>query len=115
MAESPHLCPATPYALRSHTDRVITEAGPLYHACRYIASNQVPVVADQFGEQVYAAAAAFYTVFGCALETYPSPDERGRWPVTRVREATENVVPLVERARAVAADLVQYEKGHPAE
>ena len=121
MADSPHLCPATPYALRATTDRVITEAGPLFHACRYIASNQMPVQAGQF-DGYYTDAAAFYTAVARALDTYPAPvpapdaacDAGGRWPIARVRALTEGIVPLAERTRVLTADLAEHQTAHRA-
>lgn len=105
MIDSPHLCPATPYATRSHTDRVITEAGPLYHACRYIASNQVPVDVAQFGYQTYADALAFYTAFNQVLNTRPGPAEGEEYPITWIRRVIEGIVPLAERAHALTDAL----------
>lgn len=113
MADSVHLCPATPYALRARTDRVITEAGPLFHACRYIASNQMPVRLGQFGDDIYADALAYYTAFARALEVYPAPDAEGRWPLTRIRALTEGIVPLAERTRMLVADLNRRTMGEP--
>lgn len=114
MADSPHLCPATPYALRARTDRTVTEAGPLFHACRYIASNQMPVQVGQFGDGVYADALAYYTAFARALAVYPAPDAAGRWPLARIRALTEGIVPLAERARVLSADLDGQPPGEPA-
>ncbi len=114
MAASAHLCPATPYALRAHTDRLVTEAGPLFHACRYIACNQMPVRLGQFTGRPYADAVAFYTAFARALEVYPAPDAQGRWPISRIRTLTDGIVPLADRARILTADLDRHEASRPA-
>jgi MoaA/NifB/PqqE/SkfB family radical SAM enzyme len=114
MADSPHLCPATPYAIRAHTDRLVTEAGPLFHACRYIASDQMPVECAQFGDGVYADALAYYTALARALKQYPAPDAGGRWPLARIRTLTEGIMPLAERARVLRADLERQPTGESA-
>jgi hypothetical protein len=103
MATSPHLCPATPYATRAHTDRVITEAGPLFHACRYIASNQMPVDAAQFGHRTYAGALAFYTAFTKALDIRPGLGAGEGYPIAWIRRVIDGIVPLAERAWALTA------------
>ncbi len=79
MANSPHLCPATPYALRTGTDRAVTEIGPLFHACRYIASNQMPAP-TRIRAEIYRDAAEFYRAVGRALDSYPYRDGRGEIP-----------------------------------
>jgi MoaA/NifB/PqqE/SkfB family radical SAM enzyme len=111
MATSPHLCPATPYAIRAQTDRVITEAGPLFHACRYIASNQMPVDATQFGPQTYADALAFYTAFNQALDAHPGPGEGGEYPIAWIRRVTGGIVPLAERARVLTDAVAELTRG----
>ncbi|MFG2087032.1 MULTISPECIES: radical SAM protein [unclassified Spirillospora] len=102
MADSPHLCPATPFALRTRTDRAVTEIGPLFHACRYIASNQMADPA-RIGPRIYRDAAEFYRVVGRALHAYPRGG--GRSPLARITRVTGGIVALADRTRALRADL----------
>jgi len=80
MISSPHLCPATPFALRSDTDRLTTERGDLFHACRYLASNQLSVDTGQFGAAVYNDAIDYYRTFADALDRYPPPSTTENGP-----------------------------------
>lgn len=110
MATSPHLCPATPFALRTGSDRTDTELGPLFHACRYLASNQVAVDTELTGAEIYAAALEFYHAYTTALDHYPEPSEPGgEWPVQRIRRVTSGILGLAERARALHTDLTATE------
>ncbi|NVI92393.1 radical SAM protein [Actinomadura sp. BRA 177] len=104
MANSPHLCPATPYALRTGTDRAVTEIGPLFHACRYIASNQMPAP-TRIRAEIYRDAAEFYRAVGRALDSYPYRDGRGESPLARITRVTGGIVALADRTRALNADL----------
>ncbi len=112
MANSPHLCPATPFALRTDTDRCVTERGPLFHACRYLASNQIPIDTEQFGRAVYDDAVDFYRTFVEALDRYPASTdtdaagaEGGEWPIQRIHRVTAGIVTLAQRTAALRADL----------
>ena len=50
MLDSPHLCPAMPFATGGRSsDRIVTEAGELDHACRGPGCNQVATDQQQFG------------------------------------------------------------------
>lgn len=114
MIDSPHLCPAAPFALHSDNDRFDTEHGPLFHACRYLASNQVAVDTTRFGQGVYEDAEAFYRVFVKALDRYPAPPAdaaTGEWPIQRVHRIIAGIVPLARRAAALRADLNLPEAG----
>lgn len=51
--QSPHFCPAMRNATGSRSDRVMTEKGPLYYACRYPSSGQVPYTYGQFSKEDY--------------------------------------------------------------
>lgn len=102
MVDSPHLCPATPYALRQATGRFTTEAGDLFHVCRYIGCGQMPADLAQFGNATYLDACAFYTQVARALAGYSGV---GQPPMARVRRLTNGVVPLWQRALIIAADL----------
>ncbi len=108
MLRSPHLCPATPFALRWQSDRAETEAGALFAGCRYVGSNQMPVERDQFSPELYRQAAAYYTVVRQALETYPQPDgDGGEWPIQRIERVGAGAVGFAERARLLSEDLAQ--------
>lgn len=57
MVLSPNLCPAV-HAATGHmhptsSDRFPTDQGDLYHACRYISNNQMPLKNGQFGQDLY--------------------------------------------------------------
>lgn len=103
MLRSPHLCPATPYALHWQSDRVDTEIGPLYAACRYPGSNQVPLEHDLFGHQLYTEAHAYYTLVRKALDIYPAED--GEWPIQRIDRVTRDAVAFRDRIRLLRRDL----------
>ena len=55
MSQSGNLCPAKQNALKDGhaSDRYETVAGDLFHACRYISSNQLPNPDTSFGEAAY--------------------------------------------------------------
>jgi len=104
MVDSPHLCPAMPGATGGRSsDRVATERGDLFHACRYLGCNQVQVDQHQFGPQVYDDAVAFYR----AVAVGEAALAGGRDPepyLARVRRITAGVLGLRGRAVAVLRD-----------
>ncbi|GHO59247.1 hypothetical protein KSB_77220 [Ktedonobacter robiniae] len=51
--ESPYFCPALEGATGAGSDRILTEKGPLYFACRYLSTNQIPFLSGQFTPQDY--------------------------------------------------------------
>ncbi|HZB48528.1 MAG TPA: hypothetical protein VE547_05495, partial [Mycobacteriales bacterium] len=100
MVDSPHLCPAMPFATGGRaSDRVVTEAGDLYHACRYLGINQVPVARDQFGPAAYERSVQFYR----AVELLRVAVEAagGEPHLARVRRLSTGPVGLRERTVAV--------------
>jgi pyruvate-formate lyase-activating enzyme len=100
MIDSPHLCPAMPFATGGRSsDRVVTEAGDLYHACRYLGCNQVATDHDQFGRAVYDDALEFYR----AVETLRQAVEAagGEPHLARVRRLSTAVVALRDRTVSV--------------
>ncbi|MFI6576640.1 radical SAM protein [Nocardiopsis sp. NPDC050513] len=107
MLRSPHLCPATPFALRWESDRFPTQAGALFAACRYVGSNQMPVDRDQFGPEVYYEAVGYYALVREALDTYPNPGEDGdgEWPIQRVERLAMGASGFAERTRRLREDL----------
>lgn len=108
MMDSPHLCPAMPFATGGRTsDRVPTQAGDLYHACRYLGVNQVRTDREQFGRAAYEDAVLFYRavdVLRAAVEgargTAPEPH------IARVRRIAERTPALRERAVAVLRETM---------
>jgi hypothetical protein len=84
MADSPHLCPAMPFATGGRSsDRVVTEAGDLYHACRYLGCNQVKTDKRQFGRAAWEASLVFYRRSRCCgrCRCGPAPRRSSRtWP-----------------------------------
>lgn len=64
MASSPNLCPARPGVIRdgNPSDKYETEAGDIFHACRYISSNQFPFADKTFGLDAYDTFAEYYQV-----------------------------------------------------
>ncbi|MDA8371010.1 MAG: hypothetical protein M0026_14240 [Nocardiopsaceae bacterium] len=70
MLDSPHLCPATPGAYGSVSDRFPTEAGDLFAACRYVGSNQMPDP-SRFPEDLYPQAVDFYALVAQGVKTQP--------------------------------------------
>lgn len=70
MRTSPYLCPALPFITRSEnpTDETVTPEGSLYHACRYISSNQMPTEQMDFGGDAYKIIASYYRTRRHALE-----------------------------------------------
>lgn len=103
MAASPHLCPATSTsALRRDSDRVPTEAGYLYVACRYIGSNQMPGDRDRFGDALYADAVGYYAAVSRALHALGGAGESA---AAMIRRVTEGIIPLADRTTAIAAAL----------
>jgi hypothetical protein len=104
MIDSPHLCPAMPFATGGRSsDRVVTEAGDLYHACRYLGCNQVATDHDQFGRGAYDDAVEFYrAVETLRVAAAGRPD--GEPHLARVRRVTTGVVALRDRTAAVLRD-----------
>lgn len=97
MAASPHLCPATATsAVRRASDRIPTEAGDLYAACRYIGSNQMPADRDQFAGY-YDTAVAYYQAVNRVLASPAAGDP----PAARIRRAVDGIIPLAARAAAL--------------
>jgi hypothetical protein len=105
MVDSPHLCPAMPGATGRSSDRVGTERGDLYHACRYLGCNQVPIDQQQFGPEVYADAVAYYRAMGLARSAFAGWE--GPEPyLARARRITAGVLRLRDRAVALLRDAV---------
>lgn len=103
MAASPHLCPATAEsALRLDSDRIVTETGDLYAACRYISSNQMPVDRDRFGDALYTAAADYYRAVGQVLH---AGDGAGEPAAAMIRRVTEGIIAFSDRTAALRAAL----------
>lgn len=105
MAASPHLCPATSEsALRLTSDRIVTEAGDLYAACRYISSNQMPGDRDRFGDALYADAVGYYRVVARTLQASAGAD-RSLPAAAMIRRVTDEIIPLADRAAALNSAL----------
>jgi len=103
MIDSPHLCPAMPGATGRSSDRVVTEHGDLYHACRYLGCNQVPIDQHQFGPQVYADAVTYYRAMGVARSAFAGWE--GPEPyLARAHRVTAGVLSLHDRAVALLRD-----------
>jgi hypothetical protein len=105
MIDSPHLCPAMRGATGRDSDRVATEAGPLYHACRYLGSNQVPVDKTQFGEQAYADAVLYYRAMTLAQAAFALSDASEPY-LARARRVTTGVLRLWDRAVLLLRDAM---------
>lgn len=106
MADSPHLCPATATdALRWRSDRVATDAGDLFHACRFIASNQMPYQRGQSGDEIYHDALTYCAAVTAAITAYAGGSER---PMARVRSVTAGVLRLADRATKLNADVRRH-------
>jgi hypothetical protein len=107
MMDSPHLCPAMPFATGGRSsDRVPTQAGDLYHACRYLGCNQVATDHGQFGREAYEDAVVLYRaveVLRAAVEGARGTSEP---PVARVRRIAARQPALRERAVAVLREAV---------
>jgi MoaA/NifB/PqqE/SkfB family radical SAM enzyme len=103
MADSPHLCPAMPFATGGRSsDRVVTEAGDLYHACRYLGCNQVATDQQQFGRAAWEASVEFYQAVEVLREVSVRTDAEAIEPhLTRVRRLGAGVPTLWERTVAV--------------
>ena len=108
MADSPHLCPAMPYATGGRTsDRVATDGGDLYHACRYLGCNQVSTDQGQFGRVNWDNAVDFYrAVEVLRLASVTSGAESVEPHLARVRRIGAGVVGLRERTVAVLREAV---------
>jgi hypothetical protein len=108
MADSPHLCPAMPYATGGRTsDRVATDGGDLYHACRYLGCNQVATDQGQFGRAAWDDAVDFYrAVEVLRVASVTSGAEPAEPHLARVRRLGAGVVGLRERTVAVLREAV---------
>jgi len=103
MADSPHLCPAMPFATGGRSsDRVVTEAGDLYHACRYLGCNQVKTDKRQFGRAAWEASLVFYRAVEVLREVSVRTGAETVEPhLARVRRVGTGVPTLQERTVAV--------------
>jgi hypothetical protein len=103
MIDSPHLCPAMPFATGGRSsDRVVTEAGPLYHACRYLGCNQVATDQQQFGWAAWVASLEFYRAVEVLREVSVRTGAEAVEPhLARVRRLVAGVPTLRERTLAV--------------
>jgi MoaA/NifB/PqqE/SkfB family radical SAM enzyme len=103
MADSPHLCPAMPFATGGRSsDRVVTEAGDLYHACRYLGCNQVKTDKRQFGPAAWEASVGFYRAVEVLREVSVRTGAEAVEPhLARVRRLGAGVPTLRERTVAV--------------
>jgi pyruvate-formate lyase-activating enzyme len=102
MIDSPHLCPAMPFATGGRSsDRVVTEGGDLYHACRYLGCNQVAVDRDQFGRAAYERSVEFYRAVEVLRVAVEAAGGAAEPHLARVRRISTGVVGLRERTVAV--------------
>jgi MoaA/NifB/PqqE/SkfB family radical SAM enzyme len=103
MMDSPHLCPAMPFATGGRSsDRVVTEAGPLYHACRYLGCNQVATDEAQFGWVAWERSLEYYrAVEVLRVVTARTGAEAVEPHLARVRRLSAGVPTLRERTVAV--------------
>jgi MoaA/NifB/PqqE/SkfB family radical SAM enzyme len=103
MIDSPHLCPAMRQATGGRpSDRVETERGDLFHACRYIGANQIPIDERLFSD-LYDQAAEFYRAIALAATAYDSVAEPY---LARVRRLTAGITPLKDRTVVVLQDAI---------
>lgn len=114
MVDSPHLCPAMPFATGGRSsDRVVTEAGDLYHACRYLGCNQVATDQHQFGRAAFERSMDFYRaveVLRVAVEA-----TGGEPHLARVRRISTGVLGLRERTVAVLREAAALGGPDPVE
>ena len=108
MMDSPHLCPAMPFATGGRSsDRVPTEAGDLYHACRYLGCNQIATDQAQFGPEAYQRATEFYRAVELLREVSVRTGAELVEPhLARVRRLSAGVIGLRERTVAVLREAV---------
>jgi MoaA/NifB/PqqE/SkfB family radical SAM enzyme len=108
MIDSPHLCPAMPFATGGRSsDRVVTEAGDLYHACRYLGCNQVATDHAQFGVAAWEASVEFYRAVEVLREVSVRTDAELVEPhLARVRRLGAGVPTLRERTVAVLREAL---------
>lgn len=103
MIDSPHLCPAMDRATGGRrSDRAQTECGDLFHACRYLGANQVPVDERRFYD-TYDEAVDFYRAIALAEAAYDSAAEPY---LARVRRLTEGVLSLRQRTVDLLRDAL---------
>jgi hypothetical protein len=74
LTDSPYLCPAKPGVTRDNnpSDRYHTDAGDVFHACRYISSNQFPYADRAFATEFYPSVVAYYQARWESLQTAPA-------------------------------------------
>jgi pyruvate-formate lyase-activating enzyme len=111
MADSPHLCPAMPFATGGRSsDRVVTEAGDLYHACRYLGCNQVKTDKAQFGLAAWEASLEFYRAVEVLRQVSVRTGAEAVEPhLARVRRLGSGVPTLRERTVAVLREAATLE------
>ncbi len=73
MRRSRFLCPAREYAMgdKNPSDKITTESGDLYHACRYVSANQFPVADTKFGSDSFDAYVKYYQLRARAIKNVP--------------------------------------------
>jgi hypothetical protein len=103
MTDSPHLCPAMPFATGGRSsDRVVTQAGDLYHACRYLGVNQVATDQAQFGSVAWERSLEFYRAVEVLREVSARTGADAVEPhLSRVRRLGAGVPGLRERTISV--------------
>lgn len=108
MADSPHLCPAMPFATGGRgSDRVATEKGDLYHACRYLGCNQVATDPNQFGTVAWERSVEFYqAVELLRLASVRAGADAAEPHLARVRRLGAGVTGLRERTVAVLREAL---------
>jgi MoaA/NifB/PqqE/SkfB family radical SAM enzyme len=107
MIDSPHLCPAMAKATGGrHSDRVPTECGDLFHACRYLGANQVPIDERRFSDR-YDQAVEFYRAIALAETAYDSAAQPCLPYLARVRRLTEGITSLRHRTIEVLRDAIE--------
>ena len=108
MADSPHLCPAMPFATGGRpSDRVVTEQGDLYHACRYLGCNQVSTDPQQFGMAAWERSVEFYGAVEILRQaSVRSGAEAAEPHLARVRRIGAGVPGLRERTVAVLREAL---------
>jgi sulfatase maturation enzyme AslB (radical SAM superfamily) len=106
MLDSPTLCPASRGATDHHSDRWPTEIGDLFHACRYLGNNQVPVSRAMIPGHIYEDAAAYYDILTALEGRYPP----GASVPYRERAAlvAERHTGFRERTRYLLADAADF-------
>ena len=108
MADSPHLCPAMPFATGGRgSDRVATELGDLYHACRYLGCNHVSTDPKLFGIAAYERSVEFYGAVEILRQASVRSGAEAVEPhLARVRRIGAGVTGLRERTVAVLREAL---------